>query len=113
MDHIMRFSHLSAPRQALVRLFQSVNFGYLEGLDVRGNEPVFNPAPAVFVEVKLDSESEPRPETNLTDFELRSEVIRLMEQFEELGNGSIERIDVRYGVPRRAVIERPIREVRR
>ena len=113
MDHTMRFSHLSAPRQALVRLFQSVNFGYIEGLDVRGGEPVFNPAPAVFVEVKLDSDSEPRPETNLTDFELRSEVIRLMEQFEELGNGSIERIDVRYGVPRRAVIERPIREVRR
>ena len=113
MTRVTRFSQLSAPRQALVRLLQSINFGHVEGLEVRCGEPVFSPAPTVLVEVKLDSESTPRPEMDLTDFELRSELTRLMEQFDELGNGSIERIDVRYGVPRRAVIERPIREVRR
>ncbi len=113
MKHAARFSQLSAPRQVLVRLLQSVNFGHVDGLEVRGGEPVFSPAPTVLVEVKLDSESEPRQETNLADFELRGEVTRLMEQLDELGNASIERIDVRYGVPRRAVIERPIQEVRR
>ena len=112
MDHITRLSQLSAPRQALVRLFQSINFGYVEGLEVRGSEPVFSPAPVVFVEVKLDAGNALPPEVDLADFELRTEVIRLMERFDELGNGSIERIDVRYGVPRRALIERPIREVR-
>jgi hypothetical protein len=113
MKQAKRFSQLSAPRQALVRLLQSVNFGYLEGIEVRGCEPVFNPAPKVFVEVKLDTVSEPRPEMDLMDFELGHEVIRLVEQFDELGNGNIERIDVRYGIPRRALIERPIQGVRR
>jgi hypothetical protein len=108
-----RFSELSAPRQVLVRLFQSVNFGYLEGLEVRGGEPVFSPAPAVFMEIKLDAANEPRPEMSLPDFALRSEVSRLMEQFGQMGDGSIERIDIRHGVPRRVVIERPIQGVRR
>ena len=113
MTQATRFSQLSASRQALVRLLQSINFGHIEGLEVRCGEPVFSPAPTVLVEVKLDSESESRPEATLPDFELRREITRLVEQFDELGNGSIERIDVRYGVPRRAVIERPIREVHR
>ncbi len=113
MEHSKRFSQLSAPRQVLVRLLQSINFGYVEGLEIRDGQPVFSPAPTVFVEVKLDAENEPRPEVDFTDFELRSEVTRLVEQLDQLGNGSIDRIDVRYGVPRRAVIERPLREVRR
>jgi hypothetical protein len=113
MNQANRLSQLSAPRQALVRLFQSINFGSLEGLEVRHGEPMFSPAPTVFAEVKLDAPNEPRPEMDLGDFELRSEVTRLMEQLDELGDVSIERIDVRYGVPKRAVIVRPIGEVRR
>ena len=113
MKHATRFSQLSAPRQALVRLLQSVNFGFIEGLEVRGGEPMFSPAPNVIVEVKLDTPDEPRPEADLSDFELRAEFARLMEQLDSFGDGSIHRIDIRYGVPRRALIERPIREVRR
>jgi len=109
----MRFSQLSGPRQVLVRLLQSVNFGYLEGLEVRGGEPMFNPAPTVVIEVKLDADNEPRPEAVLEEFELKSELVRLMEQLDALGNGCVDRIDIRFGVPRRALIERPIREVRR
>jgi len=108
MNQTIRFSQLSAPRQALVRLFQSINFGYVESLDVRGGEPVFGPAPTVFVEVKLDAANEPRPEVDLPDFELGTEITRLVAQLDELGDGFIERIDVRHGIPRRALIERPI-----
>ncbi len=113
MNCVTRLSNLSAPRQALVRLLQSVNFGYVEGLEIRGGEPVFSPAPVVFVEVKLDAANEPRAEAKLADFELPSEVSRLMATLDELGAGTVERIDVRYGIPRRALIERPIQGVRR
>jgi len=113
MKHPVRFSQLSPPRQALVRLFQSVNFGFIECLEVRCGEPVFNPAPTAIVEVKLDGTNEPRQGADLADFELKSEIVRLMEQFDSLGDGSIDRIDIRFGVPRRVLIERPIREVRR
>ena len=111
MKHATRYSQLSAPRQVLVRLLQSINFGYVEGLEVRGGEPMFSPAPTVVVEVKLDAPNNPRAEVDLADCELRAELVRLMEQLDSLGDGSIDRIDVRYGVPRRALIERPIREV--
>ncbi len=113
MNRISRFSHLSADRQALVRLFQTTNFGYIEGLEVRGSEPVFNPAPIAFQEVKLDSANQPVPEVDLPDFELRAEIVRLMDELDQLRDGVIERIDVRYGIPRRVVVERPIEGVRR
>ena len=113
MDTTTLFSNLSAARQALVRLFQSTNFGYIEGLEIRGGEPVFNPAPIVFQEVKLDAGNQPATETDLPDFELRTEVIRLMDELDQLRDGVIERIDFRYGIPRRAMIERPIEGVRR
>jgi hypothetical protein len=108
-----RFTQLSAPRQALVRLLQSMNIGSIEHLEVRACEPLFNPPPAVLIEVKLDAEGDPRPELDLADFELGKEVTRLLEQLDLLRDGSIDRIDVRHGLPRRVVIERPIREVRR
>ena len=113
MDRITLFSKLSAARQKLVRLCQSTNFGYIEGLEIRSGEPVFNPAPVVFQEVKLDSANEPIAEMHLQDFELRIEVIRLMDELDQLRDGVVERIDVRYGIPRRAVVERPIEGVRR
>lgn len=112
MNRIPRLSQLSAPRRALVRLFQSINFGHVEGLEIRGGEPVFNPAPIVTTEIKLDVPNASPAETDLPDFELRSELTRLLEELDRIGDGVIERIDIRYGVPRRALIERPIQGVR-
>ena len=60
-----RLSELSAPRQALVRLCQSVNFGQIRGLEVRDSDPVFSPPPEVLFEVKLDSDVVSRPEIDL------------------------------------------------
>ncbi len=74
---------------------------------------MFNPAPTVVIEAKLDRADDPRPEADLRDFALRSELIRLMEQLDALGDGSVSRIDIRFGVPRRALIDRPMQGVRR
>ena len=113
MTRATRFSQLSAPERTLVRILQSINFGSIEMLVVRSGEPVFSPEPTVLVEVKLDSEPEPRPESDIADFELRAEITRLLAQIDVLGDGSIERIEVRHGIPWRMVIERPLRGVRR
>ena len=102
---ITQFRQLSGPRKALLRLFQTVNFGHIDGLEVRGGEPVFNPAPLVFVELKLDAEESPRRERDLGTFDLRAEAIRLLDELDRLGNGTVERIDVRHGIPRRMIVE--------
>ena len=75
---VRRFSHLSAARQALVRLCQATNYGLIRNLHLRDSEPIFSPPPVVAVDVKLDAGEEPRAEVDLPDFELSDEVWRLM-----------------------------------
>jgi len=81
-----------------------MNHGSIHGLCVKDAEPVLNPPPLVLIDVKLDADEVPRPELELPDFELCSEVRRLIGQIHELGTGMIERIEVRAGIPRRVVI---------
>ncbi len=107
-----RFIQLSTPRQALVRLFQSINFGQVLGIVVQNGDPIFHPEPTVLLDVKLDADEGIRQEAELPDFALRDEVRRLMARLDQLKNGRVERIEVRSGVPRRVVIERRLTEAR-
>jgi len=104
MSNPLRFSDLSPARQTLVRLCQDVNFGQILNLQVANAEPIWDPAPTVLSEVRLDIEEVPRPEAELPDFKLSSEIMRLMFQFDQLKDGRIEKIEVRGGVPRRLVL---------
>jgi hypothetical protein len=106
-----RLRDLSAPRQRLVRLFQTINFGRIEELEIRNGEPEFSPPPRVFVELKLDREDGPRAERHLEQFQLLGQVARFFDQLARLGDGTIERIDVRHGLPFRMVIEAAPAEV--
>jgi hypothetical protein len=110
MATLDRFAQLSAPRQALVRLFQSVNFGHILNVAIENGDPVYHPGPSVMLDVKLDADECERQEADLPDFALRDEVRRLMARLDQLKNGRIERIEVRSGIPRRVVIERRLTE---
>jgi len=99
------FHDLSPERARLVRLFQTINFGRIEELEIRKGEPQFSPAPRVFMEVKLDSDDGPRPESRLRDFALRRQIERFFEQVARLEDGTIERIEVRHGLPFRMIVE--------
>jgi len=109
---LRRFSHLSAPRQDLVRLCQAINYGQIHHLEIRDGNPVLSPPPLVLIEVKLDSDEVPRPEVDLSDFEICNEVRRLMGQLQALTTGVIERIDVRAGIPRRIVLRALLKRAR-
>ena len=104
-----RFSELSGPRQALVRLCQSINHGHIEALRITDGEPTFTPAPTVLVDVKLDQDEGPRPEVELRDFELCGELRRLMNRIEGIKNGKVARLEIRAGVPRRVIFESTIK----
>ena len=104
-ERTSKLSGLSAPRQALVRLFQSIDYGQILDLHVRDREPVFSPEPGLILEVKLDGDLCQRQESDLEDFALRDEVLRLLDRIDEIGNGRIQRIEVRAGIPRRMLIE--------
>jgi len=113
MPATLHFRQLSAPCQRLVRIFQSINFGRIEDLEVRSGEPVFNPAPRVLITVELSSDEGARAEYDLGDFALPKETVRLMDHLSELGHGTVAIIEVRAGLPRRLVIESDDLGVRR
>jgi hypothetical protein len=108
---ILRFSELSPARQALVRLCQRLNFGIIQSVGIQNADPVFDPGSVVLVDEKLDVDGAPRPEAELTDFELAAELRRLMIRLDEIRDGRIERIEVRGGIPRRVVFESRISEL--
>jgi hypothetical protein len=101
----MQFADLSPAWQRLLRLFQTINFGRIEELEIRNGEPVFSPEPRVFLELKLDAADGPRPERRLDRFELRSQVERFIGQVARMKDGTVERVEVRHGLPFRMVIE--------
>jgi hypothetical protein len=88
-----------------VRLCQTINHGSIENLKVEHSEPVFDPWPVTLRDVKLDSDEGPRPELALGDFVVSDEVCRLLSLLDEMGCGTVRRIEVRAGVPRRIVLE--------
>ena len=97
---------LSQSRQMLVRLCQSVNFGQIHDLSIRDCEPILQcPDPAVFVDVRLDVEAQPRKEMATADFALGAEITRLMALLDKIENGMITKIEVRGGLPRRVTFE--------
>jgi hypothetical protein len=105
MSKLRRFSQLSPPWQALVRLCQSTNYGQILSLVIRDAEPVFCPPPEVLIDFRLDLDEEPRSETELPDFVLPVEVCRLIDRLDTLRNVVIERVEVRAGVARRVVFK--------
>jgi hypothetical protein len=111
MSRPLRLSDLSPGLQALVRLCETINFGSIENLEVRDSEPVFDPAPVMLRDLKLDSDEAARAELALSDFAVRSEVIRLMGHLDEMKVGTVRRVEVRSGIPRRILLESHIDRV--
>jgi hypothetical protein len=81
-----------------------VNFGQILSLQVRNAEPIWDPAPTILSEVRLEIEETPRPERDLADFKLSFAIQRLMRQLDYIQEGKIEKVEVREGIPRRLIL---------
>jgi hypothetical protein len=90
---------LSPARRRLLTLLQQLNFGRVEGLDVRGGEPVLDPMPQVVREHKFGGENGPRPEAACGDFALKDQHLDLMVQLDRIGDGTITTLVVKHGLP--------------
>jgi len=96
---------LSPQRKRLVELMQGLNFGRIERLVVRDGEPVFDPPPQVLREFRPGGDNAGRPESRLDDFELKRDVLELLDHLESLGNATIQLIEVKHGLPFKALVE--------
>lgn len=96
---------LSPPRQVLLELMQDLNFGRFERLVIRDGDPVLDPGPARHREWKFRAENGPRPELSRDDFALKAQVVELFEYFDSLRNGTIDVLEIKHGLPFRAVVK--------
>lgn len=76
-----------------------------QGYPVRNAIPIFDRASVVIVDVKLDRAEVPRPELGLADFTIPVEIRRLVSLLDELKDGSIQRLELQAGIPRRLIFE--------
>jgi hypothetical protein len=78
---------------------QSHSFGRIEGLEIRDGNPVLNPPPRVVREIKFCAENGARPEKLAADFLVKSQVIELLDCFNRIGDGVIDVIEIKNGLP--------------
>jgi hypothetical protein len=90
---------LTPARRRLLELFQQINFGRIESLEVRNREPVLDPKPRVIREIKFHGENGPRPELYVDDFVLKDGHLEFFEFLDRLQDGVIESITVKGGLP--------------
>lgn len=90
----------------LIEVMQQLNFGRIEKLSIRRGQPAFEPIPPRIVrDIKLGGENTARPEFAIEDFALKSQITELFDHFSRVGEGSVEVIEVKHGLPFRLVIE--------
>lgn len=97
--------HLSTGRRRLVETLQRINFGRIEGLVIRGGEPVLDPMPRIVHEFKFQADNGPRPESVKSDFLLKRQVVELFDLLDSLGDGVVQSLEVQRGLPFRMTVE--------
>ena len=91
-------SDLSAAECQLQSLMGGVWFGRIEGLVVAGGQPILPPAQVVRNLKFGAAPAAPVPEES-RNFELPKEAVEFFSFLRKLGDGEINRVEVRYGLP--------------
>ena len=99
---------LTESQAKLVERMQRIHFGRIKGLVVSNGEPVLAPPTFCEKDIKPGADNSPRPEAAKADFTLKAEVIVLFAQMEAMGNGTIECIEIKYGLPFKITIKEVI-----
>lgn len=78
---------------------QALNFGRILNIQVRDGEPRFSATTKIERLVRFGGSNQSRPEHNLDDFALKDEVLKFFDAIEQMGDGLISKLEVKYGLP--------------
>ncbi|HOM98863.1 MAG TPA: hypothetical protein PLM33_01270 [Acidobacteriota bacterium] len=109
MSEVTTKASLTPARRRLLELMQEINFGRIEGLAVRGGEPVLDPPPRVVREIKFGGENGPRRELGSDDFALKAQAVEFFAHLSRLGDGTVEILEIKHGLPFRMSVEEAVR----
>lgn len=95
----LRKGALCPLRRRLLELMQRINFGRVQFI-VRDGQPDFTqPVLTVRTVKPASGENKPRPEARRTDFELRKEVMVLLDHVARASDGASVMVKVQHGLP--------------
>lgn len=97
-------NRLAGPQRQLVDRMTRLKFGRIEELEIRNGVPVFDPAPRVVRDIKLGGDATVYPNLSSKDFELKPQVLDLLAHLTALGDGRVECLEVKNGLPFRLVV---------
>ena len=78
---------------------QKIGYGRFKYLVIVGGDPQVDPPPRLYRDQRLMGPNLGRRESGLADFILKERVVRLFEEFDRIGNGTVARLEVRDGLP--------------
>ncbi|MCG3138807.1 MAG: hypothetical protein HJJLKODD_02676 [Phycisphaerae bacterium] len=92
---------LNRPQRHLLDLMHELHFGAIEQLIIRHAQPCFTPPPRLVREFKFGGTPESKLELGGKDFLLKRQHLELLDTIRQLGDGLIERLEIRHGLPQR------------
>lgn len=90
----------------LIRLIRQTQFGCISNIKLSAGQPVFDGNTSVSIEFKLSGLEPTKEVLSEQDYLNKPQVRTLFERFRTLGNGIIECLDVRDGLPFKVTIKR-------
>lgn len=90
----------------LIRLIRQTQFGCISNIKLSAGQPVFDGNTYMSVEFKLSGVEQAREVLSEEDYARKPQVRALFERFRTQGNGTIECLDVRDGLPFKMTIKR-------
>jgi hypothetical protein len=103
----MTKSTLNPVQRQIVDIIQSLGFGSIEHLCIRGGLPCYEPEPHIIQTIKLNEETERQIDRRCADLTLKKEFESLFDHLYRLPDGIVD-IEVRHGLPFRLVLERRV-----
>ena len=99
MNQVLSTSDLRPSERAFVAAMQRLSFGRLEFLRIDNGELVLDPWPTTVRGVKFAAEDPSASRTPSEEFELKRQVIELIEYVRGVDAGEIRCLEVRHGLP--------------
>jgi hypothetical protein len=106
----MTKSSLNPGQRRTVEIIESLCFGVIEHLLIRGGLPCYDPKPRIVQTIKLSSEPEKPPARSCADLTMKKEFETLFDQLSRLDDATVD-IEIRHGLPFRLVLERRHKEL--
>jgi hypothetical protein len=106
----MTKSSLDPGQRRTVEIIETLGFGVIERLWVRGGLPSYETEPRIVQTIKLDSEPGRQPDRGHAELTLKKTFENLFDELSRLRDGVVD-IEVRHSAPFRLVLERRYQEL--